>query len=122
MTRDDLSGIGYNGFDDGWFRLPFSPVTLISSVKVGGVTVTYSQRGLKVIDIHPDTVIQTGSTGNILAVEFTAGESNNTIKNAVYRVTSDLFNYRDTYTGASMGALSFDTQRLLASLSTNTGF
>lgn len=118
--KDDLSGIGYNGWDDGWYKLPFSPVTLITSVTMGGVATTYSQRGLKVVEIHPDVVIQTGTTNNAIAVEFTAGESNKTIKNAILRICSDLFNNREDK--VSLSSVSFDTQRLISNLSTNTGF
>jgi hypothetical protein len=122
MIGDDLSGVGFNGWDAGWYKLPFSPVTLITSVKIGGVATTYTQRGLKVVEIHPDTYVITGTTNNILAVEFTAGEASTVIKNAILRITSDLFNNREDYSGVSMSAISFDTQRLISHLSTNTGF
>ena len=122
MFGDDLSGVGYSGWDTGWYRLPFSPVTVITTVSIGGVTTTYTQKGLKVIDIRPDTVIQTGTTDNTLAVTFTAGEANKSIKNAILRIASDLFNNREDYSGVSMSSISFDTQRLISHLSTNTGF
>jgi len=123
MIGDDLSGIGYNGYDMGWFRLPFSPVTEITSVKIGGVDTTYDQRGLKVIDIHPDSVIQTGTTNNTLAVEFIAGASNKRIMTAISRITKELFeNRKDDMTDVSISSLNFDTQRLISSLNTNTGF
>jgi len=123
MISDDLSRIGYNGYDDGWFRLPFSPVTSITSVEIASVATTYSQRGLKTVEIHPDTVIQTGTTGNICEVEFVAGEYNGTMKNAILRIVSDLFNNReDNVSDVSMSSLSFDTQRLISGLSINTGF
>jgi uncharacterized phiE125 gp8 family phage protein len=122
MISDDLTKIGYSGFDDGWYRLPYSPVKLISTVTIGGTTTSYSQRGQKIIEIHPDQLVQTGTSNNILAVEFTAGEANNTIKNAILRITSDLFNNREDYSGMSMSAIGFDTQRLISNLSTNTGF
>ncbi len=122
MFGDDLTKIGYTGYYDGWYRLPFSPVTAIASAKIASTAVTYDQRGLKVVDIHPDTVVQTGTASNILEVEFTAGESNTIIKNAILRIISDLFNYREDYTGLSMSSISFDAQRLISQLSTNTGF
>jgi hypothetical protein len=122
MFGDDLTGVGFSGWDVGWYRLPYSPVTLISTVTLGGVATTYSQKGLKVIDICPNGVIKTGTEENIMAVTFTAGEANNIIKNAILRITSDLFNNREDYTGASMSNISFDTQRLISHLSTNTGF
>jgi uncharacterized phiE125 gp8 family phage protein len=122
MISDDLSKVGYSGWDDGWFRLPFSPVTVISTVTIGGVATTYSQRGLKVVEIRPDAVIQTGTTDNTLAVTFTAGESEEQMKIAIMRIVSDLFNNREDYSGMTMAALSFDTQRMISNLSTNTGF
>jgi uncharacterized phiE125 gp8 family phage protein len=122
MVSDDLSRVGYSGYDDGWFRLPFSPVTAITTVTIGGVATTYDERGLKVKDIHPDTVIQTGTSGNTLAVTFTAGEASAGIKQALYRMVNNLFNHREDYSSASLSALSFDTQRLIANLSINTGF
>jgi uncharacterized phiE125 gp8 family phage protein len=122
MISDDLTRVGYSGYDDGWFRLPFSPVTVITSVALGGVTTTYSQRGLKIVEIHPDVVVQTGTANNILAVEFTAGEANTQIKNAILRIVLDAFNNREDYTGISLSSVSFDTQRMIANLSTNTGF
>ncbi len=122
MFGDDLTGIGYSGYDDGWYRLPISPVTVITSVKIASTAVTYDQRGLKVVDIHPDTVVQTGTSSNILEVEFTAGEANAIIKKAVMRIVTDLFNHREDYTTVSMSSISFDTQRLISQLSTNTSF
>lgn len=120
---DDLTTIGYTGYDMGWFRLPFSPVTDIASVEIGGVTTTYDQRGLKVVEIHPDSVLQTGTSNNTLAVEFTAGETSNRVKTAIMRVASDLFNNReDDIADVSISSLTFDTQRLIAGLSINTGF
>jgi hypothetical protein len=120
INEDNSVGSGF--YSTSWYRLPFSPVTDIESVEIGGVAVTYSRRGLKVIDICPDQVIQTGTTNNTLAVEFTAGEANTVIKNAILRITSDLFNNREDYSGVSMSSISFDTQRLISHLSTNTGF
>jgi uncharacterized phiE125 gp8 family phage protein len=122
MRADDLSTTGYSGWDDGWFLLPYSPVMAITTVTIGGVVTTYSQRGQKQIEIHPDAVVQTGTTNNILAVTFTAGEANTRIKMAILRIVSDLFNNREDYAGATLGALTYDTQRLIASLSTNIGF
>jgi uncharacterized phiE125 gp8 family phage protein len=122
MIFDDLTTIGFSGVDDGWYRLPVSPVTAITTVTVGGIATTYSQRGLKIIDIMPDTIIQTGTTSNILAVTFTAGEASNTAKNAILRIALDFFNHRDDNTGNTVGSLSYDTKRLINSLSTNTGF
>lgn len=116
----------YDAFSDDygyyWYRLPFSPVTVITTVTIGGTAVTYSQKGLKAVDICPDTIIQTGAVNNVLAVTFTAGESNTIIKNAILRITADLFNNREDFSTASMSGLSFDTQRLISQLSTNTGF
>jgi hypothetical protein len=122
MISDDLSKIGASGWDDGWYKLPFSPVTAITTVSIGGVVTTYSQRGLKIVEIHPDTIIQTGTSGNTLAVTFTAGIADDIMKNAILRITSDLFNHREDHTGVNLSALSFDSQRLIASLNTNTGF
>lgn len=123
MIADDLTKVGYSGWDAGWFRLPFSPVTVITSVKISTVTTTYSQRGLKVIEIKPDNVIQTGTSNNVLQVEFTAGASDYLAKNAILRIASSLFNNReDDVSGVSMSSLNFDTQRLIASLNQNCGF
>jgi uncharacterized phiE125 gp8 family phage protein len=122
MISDDLTKVGYSGYDEGWYRLPFSPVTAIASVKIASTVVTYDQRGLKVVEIHPDTVVQTGTSSNILEVEFTAGEANTIIKNAILRITSDLFNQREDFTGVNLSSVSFDTKRLISNLSTNTGF
>ena len=123
MIYDDTTTPGVTSYDDGWFRLPFSPVTDIASVKIGGVEVTYDERGLKAVEIHPDTVVQTGVSSNELEVEFTAGESSPIAKNAILRVVSDLFNNReDNVSGVSMAGLSFDTQRFLGSISRNITF
>ena len=104
----------------GWFTLPFSPVTSITSVTIGGVATTYSQKGLKRVEICPDQVISTGTTNNAIAVEFIAGESNTQIKNAILRIVSDMFNNReDNVSSVSMAMLSFDTRRMIANLSTN---
>ncbi len=109
-------------YDDGWFRLPFSPVTDIASVEIGGITTTYTQRGLKVVDIHPDQIVATGTTNNTLAVEFTAGLAEARAKNAILRMVSDWFNNReDNVSGLSMASLTFGTRQLISSLSTNTG-
>lgn len=122
QLSDDLTGIGFSGWDNNWYRLPFSPVTLVTSVKIGTTTTSYTSRGQKVMDIHPDSIIQTGVSNNILAVNFTAGEANTTIKNAILRITSDLFNVREDQLSVSMSTMAFDTQRLIANISTNTGF
>lgn len=103
----------------GWFRLPYSPVTVITTVTIGGVTTTYSQKGLKMVDICPDQIISTGTTNNILAVEFTAGESSARAKNAILRIVSDFFNTREDGMGQTLASLSFDTQRLIDNLRTN---
>jgi uncharacterized phiE125 gp8 family phage protein len=120
INEDSPVGVGF--YSTAWYRLPFSPVTAITTVIIGGVTTTYTKRGLKVQDICPDQIIQTGTTDNTLAVTFTAGESNTVIKNAILRIVSDLFNNREDHTGVSMSSISFDTQRLISHLSTNTGF
>ena len=122
MITEDLSRVGYSGYDDGWYKLPFSPVVSITSVELSGVITTYSQKGLKQVLIHPDIVVQTGTNSNILQVEFIAGEVTERFNMALLRVLSDLFNYRESFTGVSMAALSFDTHRLLSSFSNNTGF
>jgi uncharacterized phiE125 gp8 family phage protein len=123
MISDDLSHVGYSGYDDGWFRLPFAPVTSITSAKINDVAVTYDERGQGVIEIRPDTVVQTGTSSNELDVVFTAGETSTMAKNAILRIVSDLFNNReDDISGVSMARLSFDTQRFINNLSKNTGF
>jgi uncharacterized phiE125 gp8 family phage protein len=122
MISEDLSKAGYSGYDDGWFKLPFSPVTSITSVKIGGVATTYSQKGQKIVFIHPDVVVQTGTTGNMLQVEFVAGASDTIMKNAIIRIASDLFNNREDQVSVSLSSVSFDTRRLIASLNCNSGF
>lgn len=119
MISDDLTKVGYQGWDDGWYKLPFAPVTSITSVELSGVTTTYSQKGLKTVFIHPDTVVQTGVSNNILQVEFVAGEASAQFKTAVLRVVSDLFNNRED-TGNVQSLVSFSTLRYIANLSENT--
>jgi len=121
MISDDLTKVGYQGWDDGWYRLPYSPVTVITSVEIGGVSTTYTQRGLKTVEIHPDVVVKTGTTENTLAVEFTAGEANTKCKNIILRMVLDFFNHRDDNEAGSYAALSYDTKRMISSISTNTG-
>ncbi len=122
MISDDLTKVGYSGWDDGWYRLPFSPVTAIASVDISDVATTYSRRGLKTVEIRPNAVIQTGITNNTLAVEFTAGAASDEAKIAILRIVTDFFNNREDGGGASVGSLSFDTKRIMSNLSINTGF
>jgi uncharacterized phiE125 gp8 family phage protein len=123
MIQDDLTKTGYSGYDEGWYKLPVSPVTAIASAKIASTSVTYSQKGQKEIMIHPDTVVQTGESSNILQVEFTAGAADTQAKMAILRIVSDMFNNReDNMTGVSVANLSFDTMRMISNLSMNTGF
>lgn len=110
---------------DGWYKLPFYPVTLITSVEIGDTAVGYEEKGLKVKEIKPDVLFQTipilGTGLNILQVEFTAGESSDLAKMAIYRIVADLFNYKEDFvSGVNIAYLSFDTMRLVNSLNTNT--
>lgn len=123
MIQDDLTKTGYSGYDDGWYKLPFAPVTAIASAKIASTSVTYSQKGQKEIMIHPDTVVQTGTTSNILQVEFTAGAADTQAKNAILRIVSDMFNNReDNDIGTISSTISFGTKQMISNLSINTGF
>lgn len=108
-----------DGFEN-WYELPFSPVTDIASVKVGTTTVSYHERGLKVVEIYPESVISTGTSNNVLTVEFTAGGTDEVGIQALYRVVADLYNHRYDNQGVTSSLLSWNTSQLVDQLKTFT--
>ena len=105
---------------DNWFELPFSPVTLISSVQKDGVDVDYEETGLKTLSIYPDSLISTSTSNNSLDVEFTAGAADDIAKQALYRIVADLYNHRYDNQGVTSSLLSWDTMQLVNQLKTFT--
>jgi uncharacterized phiE125 gp8 family phage protein len=105
---------------DNWYELPFSPVTDIESVEVGGTAVDYYEKGQKVTYIYPLDSVSTGTTNNTLDVEFTAGASDDVAIQALYRIVADLFNHRYDNQGVTASLLSWDTAKLVDQLKTFT--
>ncbi len=110
-----------NGDDvDNWFELPFSPVTVLTSVKIGGVAVDYYEKGQKVMYIYPLDTISTSTSNNTLDVQFTAGAADDIAKQALYRIVADLYNHRYDNQGVTSSLLSWDTMQLVNQLKTFT--
>ena len=110
-----------DGFEN-WYMLPFSPVTSITTCEIDDTAVTYSERGLDIIEIYPDSVIGTGTTNNIIEVEFVAGATDSRAVMALYRIVTDLFDARKDNPAAqvSTAVLKWDTMKLVNQLSNNT--
>jgi uncharacterized phiE125 gp8 family phage protein len=107
---------------DGWYELPYSPVTSITSVTVDSEDVDYEEQGDEIRSILPDTIISTGTLTNELVVEFVAGAANNRAKTGIMRIVSDMFNNKDDNpTNINAAKLSYDTTRYLEGLNNNTG-
>ena len=105
---------------DNWFELPFSPVTVLTSVKIDGTTVQYYEKGQKVTYIYPLTSVSTSTAGNTLDIEFTAGASDSIAVQALYRIVADLYNHRYDNQGVTSSLLSWDTMQLVNQLKTFT--
>lgn len=103
---------------DNWYTLPFSPVTLITTVKIGGVAVDYYEKGQKEVEIYPLSTISTGTTNNTLDIEFTAGASDDIAKQCIYRIVADLFNVRYDAQGGAGTMITWDTMKLVDQLKT----
>ena len=110
-----------DGYDN-WYSLPFSPVTSITSCEIDSTAVSYSERGLDVVEIYPDSVIGTGTTNNSIDVEFIAGATDTRAVMALYRIVTDLFDARKDNPAAevSSAVLKWDTMKLVNQLSNNT--
>lgn len=109
-----------DGYEN-WYELPYSPVTAIASVEIGGTAVGYSEKGLNVVSIYPESVISTGTTNNSLAVEFTAGGADSRAKLALMRICADYYDARKDNPNAeiSSASLKWDTMKLVNQLSNN---
>jgi uncharacterized phiE125 gp8 family phage protein len=110
-----------NGDDvDNWFELPFSPVTVLTSVEIDGTEIEYYSKGQKVMYIYPLGTISTSTSNNSLDVEFTAGAADDIAKQALYRIVADLYNHRYDNQGVTSSLLSWDTMQLVNQLKTFT--
>lgn len=110
-----------DGYEN-WYELPFSPVTSITSCEIDSTAVTYSERGLDVVEIYPDSVIGTGTTNDSIDVEFIAGLTDERAVLALYRIVTDLFDVRKDNPSMEMSSAvpKWDTMKLVNELSNNT--
>lgn len=112
---------------NGWYHLPVSPVTEITTVEVCGVEASYDSLGMYQKKIKPYNVYGTigvGSTTYLYYVEvtFTAGASNNTANEIIKYIVDTMFNNRDSGDSAvPIGKLPYHVQRLIESVDANTG-
>jgi len=109
-----------DGYDN-WYELPFYPVTSITTCEIDDTTVTYSERGQDTVEIYPDSVIGTGTSDNIIAVEFVAGASDERAVIALYRIVSDYYDAKKDNPSAVMSSAipKWDTMKLVNQLSNN---
>jgi len=107
---------------DGWYELPVSPVTSITSATIDSDDVDYEEKGDETRFINSDEVMSTGTSSNELIVEFVAGITSNRAKTGIMRVISDTFNNKDDNpANINVAKLSYDTMRFLEGLNHNTG-
>ena len=114
----------FNKYDsnEGWYELPFAPVTAITTATIDSEDIDYEERGGDTREIYPNEVISTGTTTNELVVEFVAGATSERAKLGIYRIVSDMFNNKDDNpTNINAAKLSYDTMRYLEGLNRNTG-
>ena len=111
-----------NDAENGWYELPFVPVTEITTVSIDSTEVEYSEKGDEKRFICPDEILSTGISSNELVVEFVAGAISARAKTGIMRIVSDMFNNKDDNpTNVSTAKLSYDTMRYLEGLNQNTG-
>jgi uncharacterized phiE125 gp8 family phage protein len=107
----------------GYYPLPYSPVTSITSAEINGTAVEYEEKGLDKIMIKPATSIITGTTSeeSYMDVEFIAGADNELANLAIKRIVNDMWNNRADNMPAGVVDPSWGTMRYIDSLSNNTG-
>ena len=107
----------------GYYELPFSPVTSITSVDISGSTVEYDERGLDRIYIRPQASIITNATTDeaYLDCEFIAGAESEMANIAIQRMVNDMWdNRKDNLPDSPAAGLSWKTMKYIETLSNNT--
>lgn len=111
---------------EGFYELPFSPVSGTPVVEVCGVATTdFDSIGLDRKRIRPaasfGTIPVGGTSPYYVEVTFTAGESSKLANECIRRIVASMFNEPQDGAEVSMSRLPFDTLRLIESINQNTG-
>ena len=109
---------------NGYYELPFSPITSITSVQISGTDVNYDEKGLDVKFIRPQqsVITNTSSDEAYLDSEFIAGAESPMGNDAVKRIVTDMWdNRKDNLPDSPAVGLSWRTMKYIETINNNSG-